>query len=54
METLKFIIRDREAGNVIDSFNTLQEAKQALISFELEDKNSGVYEDDFYEITRKD
>jgi len=46
----KYVIRDREAGNVIDEYNTLQEAEQVLAQFEEEDKKNGVYTPDFYEI----
>lgn len=45
-----FIIRDREAGNVIDSFNTLEEAQRELSIYEENDREEGIYKDDFYEI----
>lgn len=48
----KYVIRDREAGNVIDEYNTLQEAEQVLAQFEEEDKKNGVYTPDFYEIVK--
>lgn len=50
----KFIIRDREAGNIIDEFNTLTEAKTALKNYEKEDKKFKVFTENFYEIIEKD
>ena len=47
---MKYTVRDREAGNVLDRFNTLEEAREALKSYEEEDKDGGIYKDDFYEI----
>ena len=44
-----FIVRDREAGNIIDRFNTYEEAKQAIVDYEREDGESV----DFYEIIEK-
>lgn len=46
----KYIIQDREAGNIIDAFDTLEEAKAELNLYELSDKADGIYEEDFYEI----
>lgn len=45
-----YIIRDREAGNVIDKFNTIEEAKAEVLRYEEEDKREDTYEEDFYEI----
>lgn len=50
MKHSRYIIRDREAGNVIDSFDTPDEAKNELINFEKTDKKEGSYTSDFYEI----
>lgn len=47
---MKYIIRDREAGNVIDRFGTLEEAQAELARYEAEDRAEGTYEEDFYEI----
>ena len=46
----KYIIQDREAGNQIDEFNTYEEAKEQLGKYEAEDREDGVFEEDFYEI----
>ena len=50
MKNSRYIIRDREAGNVIDSFDSLDEAKNELMKFEKTDKKEGTYTPDFYEI----
>ena len=49
-----FIIRDREAGNLVCSYSTREEAEKALAEFEAEDKKDGIYEPDFYEIINQD
>ena len=43
-------IQDREAGNLIDTFSTIESAKKALAEYEAGDKEDGTYQDDFYEI----
>ena len=45
-----FNIRDRQGGNVIDSFDSLEAAMYALNEYEEADKLVGVYEEGFYEI----
>ena len=47
---MNIVIRDREAGNVITEFETLEEAKKELEKYEAKDKKDGVYVEDFYEI----
>lgn len=47
---MNIVIRDREAGNVIDKFRTIEEARMKLEEYEKEDKEAGVYVKDFYEI----
>ena len=47
---VKYIVADREAGNVIDEFNTLEEAEKRLEEFEEMDKEDGIYTEGFYEI----
>lgn len=46
----KYIIRDREAGNKIASFDSYEEAVRELQSYEAEDKRNEEYTPDFYEI----
>lgn len=42
--------RDREAGNIIDFFTTVGEAKQAILEYEKEDQYEGTYSPNFYEV----
>lgn len=46
----RYIIRDREAGNIIETTNDISEAKNILKKFESEDKAEDIYEENFYEI----
>ena len=48
--TKRYIVRDREAGNPIDEFATLEEAETTVEEFEAEDEKDGVFELNFYEI----
>lgn len=48
-----YVIRDREAGNEIDEFETMDEALEELARFEEIDKMDGNYTPDFYEIVTK-
>lgn len=45
-----FEIRDRQGGNIIDSFDSLEAAMYALNEYEEADKLEGIYEENFYEI----
>lgn len=45
-----FQIRDRQGGNVMDSFDSLKAATYALNEYEETDKIDGIYEENFYEI----
>ena len=47
---MRYVTRDREAGNVIDEFNSREEAEAAIAKYEAEDREQGIYEPDFYEI----
>ena len=49
----KYIIRDREAGNIIEECATKKEAENLLAIYEEQDKQDGIYEKDFYEIVEK-
>ena len=51
---MSYIIQDREAGNKITTFETLEEAKAELEKYENIDKNEGNYTDNFYEIIEGD
>ena len=45
-----FQVRDRQGGNVIDSFDSLEAAMYTLNEYEDADKLDGIYEENFYEI----
>jgi len=49
MKTI-FRIQDREAGNVIEECETLEQAKTLVAQYEKTDKKEGNYTPDFYEI----
>jgi len=46
----KYKIQDSEAGNFIESFETLEDAIKALKNYEKEDKKDRIFVADFYEI----
>ena len=48
----KYKIQDREAGNVIDYFETMEEAEKTLLEYEKIDREEGTYTRDFYEIKK--
>jgi hypothetical protein len=52
MKTLKikYIVRDREAGNIIDEFDTRGAAYEAIQNYEHDDKQNDIYTEDFYEV----
>jgi len=43
-------IQDREAGNVIETGLSYQEAQEMLAKFEADDKEDRTFIEDFYEI----
>ena len=45
-----WVIRDSQAGYVIDRFWSKEEAEQKIQEWEKEDKENGCYEPDFYEV----
>ena len=46
----KFYTRDEEAGNIIEGFDTYEEALSAIEKYENEDKKDGTFTENFYEI----
>jgi hypothetical protein len=46
----QFRIQVKETGDVIEYFDTLEEAQLTLAQYEEEDKKDDVYVSDFYEI----
>jgi hypothetical protein len=49
----RYIIRDREAGNFIDEYSSMNKAQEALNRFEKSDKKEGIFVPNFYEIIIK-
>ena len=49
----KYYTRDREAGNIIDSFYTQKQAEKAIEKYEKEDKKDNCFEENFYEIKKE-
>lgn len=47
---MRYVIRDREAGNVIEECTKIDTARKLLDLFENQDKADGTYTKDFYEI----
>lgn len=47
---MKYITRDREAGNKIDTFETREAAERAIAEYEDQDRDNGEYTPDFYEV----
>ena len=47
---MMYVVRDREAGNIITQFETMEEAQKELEKYEEQDKKDGTYTEDFYEI----
>lgn len=45
---------DHEAGNIIDRFESIEEARAAIAKYVEEDKRDGTYEPGFYEICNED
>lgn len=46
----RYVIRDHEAGNEIERFNTKVEAIEEMKRFVISDKAEGTYEEGFYEV----
>ena len=51
---MKIYTADREAGNKIEVFSTIEEAIQAIAEYEEADKKDGTYTPDFYDIINED
>lgn len=46
-----FAVRDYQEWNIIEVFDTYEEAVECIKSFEEQDIKEGIYEPGFYEIT---
>lgn len=51
---MKIYTADKEAGNKIEEFATIKEAKKAILEYEKDDKKEGIYTPDFYDIVNED
>jgi len=49
-----YLVRDREAGNVIETFKTFKEANEQVFEFELKDLEDNTYAPNFYEIVERE
>ena len=47
---MKFYTANYETGMKIEGFDTFEEALDALLEYEEDDKNEGIYEHNFYSI----
>ena len=46
---MRYVIQDKEAGNLIDVFETKEQAEIELKKYEEQDKKDNCYTEDFYE-----
>lgn len=46
----RYIVRDSEAGNYIEGFDTKEQAFEAISAYEEDDKEEGSYTEGFYEV----
>lgn len=46
----KIYTADRETGTFINEFSTIEDARDAIVAYEISDKAEGIYEEDFYAI----
>lgn len=51
---MRYVIKCRESGDIIENDLTLLEAMEIVKDFESEDFSNGNYTPDFYEITEKE
>lgn len=48
--TMTYSTANAETWMIIDTFSTIEEAQEAIASYEAQDKEEGTYEPDWYEI----
>jgi hypothetical protein len=46
----KYAVRDREAGNIIEFVNSIEEGQNLIEQYERTDRENDVYTPDFYEV----
>lgn len=44
------VVRDREAGNIIEIVKSVEAGKKLIEEYEEMDKRDGIYEENFYEV----
>ena len=47
---MKYYVRDKEAGNIIEECANLEQAKELVKQYESDDKKDGIFTPNFYEI----
>lgn len=50
MKTKIFVVRDREAGNIIDYVASEEEGLKLIQEYEQTDREDGIYQPGFYEL----
>lgn len=50
MKNMKIVVRDRQAGNVIEDVSTWEEGEKLIEEYEKSDMKDGIYEENFYEV----
>lgn len=51
---MRIYTADKEAGNKIEAFDTVEHARKAIAAYEEEDKRDGTYTPDFYDVINED
>lgn len=54
MKTATFYTADKEAGNIIEKFESFEDAKKAIEAYEANDRKEGTYMPEFYDILNAD
>lgn len=51
---MNYVIRDHQAGNEIERFETLEEAVEEMQKYVNSDKEESIYEEAYYEVYNED
>lgn len=54
MSNYKYWTAERETGEFIDGFNSIDEAAEEISRYEEDDRKEGTYTPDFYDIVNED
>lgn len=49
-----YVVRDREAGNVIECVSSIEEGEALIEEYEEEDRKDGTFTPDFYEVVKEE